>query len=98
MIIGMLVAGIGLILAGLLAIGYGIQYKEFSVGSTLILAGAVGACSGVPMFGLWAAIRELRIIANRLGAGVAAQPAAAVIPPTVPARGEGGFLFSRDQA
>jgi len=94
----MLVAGIGLILAGLLAIGYGIQYKEFSVGSTLILAGAVGACSGVLMFGLWAAIRELRIIANRLGAGVAAQPAAAVIPPTVPARGEGGFLFSRDQA
>ena len=69
MMIGMLVAGIGLILAGLLAIGYGIPIKEFSVGNTLILAGVVGACTGVLMFGLWAAVRELQKIGRRLGAG-----------------------------
>ena len=65
--IGMLVAGIGLVLAGLLAIGYGVQYKEFSVGSTLILSGVVGACTGLIMFGLWVAVRELRDLAQRLG-------------------------------
>jgi hypothetical protein len=99
MMIGMLVSGVGLILAGLLAIGYGIQYKEFSVGSTLILAGVVGACTGVLMFGVWAAVRELRNIARRLGAGLTGEPAAAIVQPAIAAsRGDGGFLFSRDQA
>lgn len=99
MMIGMLVSGVGLILAGLLAIGYGIQYKEFSVGSTLILAGVVGACTGILMFGLWAAVRELRNIARRLGAGLAVEPAAAIVQPAIArAPGDGGFLFSRDQA
>ena len=37
----LLVAGIGLVLAGLLAIGFGIPIKEFSFGNTLILAGAM---------------------------------------------------------
>lgn len=97
--IGMLVSGVGLILAGLLAIGYGIQYKEFSVGSTLILAGVVGACTGILMFGLWAAVRELRNIARRLGAGLAMEPAGAIDHPAIAAApGDGGFLFSRDQA
>jgi hypothetical protein len=102
MMIGMLVSGIGLILAGLLAIGYGIQYKEFSVGSTLILAGAVGVCTGIVMFGLWAAVRELRDIAQRLGGGLSAEPAAAIQPgvaadarPAAP--GVGGRLFGRYQ-
>lgn len=79
MIIGMLIAGIGLVLAGLLAIGYGISFKEFSVGSTLIQSGVVGVCTGALMFGFWTAVRELKTIARRLGAGVA-QP-----------RGEGGL-------
>ena len=51
----MLVAGIGLVLAGLLAIGFGIPIKEFSTGNTLILAGVIGVCSGVIMLGLWPA-------------------------------------------
>ncbi len=55
-----LVAGIGLVVAGLLAIGYGVQYKEFSVGSTLILSGVVGACAGMILIGLWMAVRELK--------------------------------------
>jgi hypothetical protein len=99
MMIGMLVSGIGLILAGLLAVGYGIQYKEFSVGSTLILAGVVGVCTGILMFGLLAAVRELRSIARRFGAGLGVEQAAAIGQPAVPAApGDRGFLFSRDEA
>jgi hypothetical protein len=66
----MLVAGIGLVLAGLLAIGFGIPIKEFSTGNTLILAGVIGICSGVIMLGLWAMVRELKNIARRLGSGL----------------------------
>ena len=36
----MLVVGIGLVLAGLLAIGFGIPIKEFSTGNTLIMSPA----------------------------------------------------------
>ena len=70
MMVGMLVAAIGLVLAGLLAIGFGIPVKEFSVGNTLILCGVIGVCTGAIMFGLWMAVRELKNIAYRLGAGV----------------------------
>jgi len=66
MMIGMLVAGIGLVLAGLLAIGYGISVKEFSVGNTLIQSGVIGVCTGALMFGFWTAVRELKTIARRL--------------------------------
>jgi hypothetical protein len=79
----LLIAGIGLLLAGLLAIGFGIPVKEFSFGNTLILTGAVAACTGMIMLGLWMVVRELRNIARRLGPGVAAE--------------DGGFVFSRDQ-
>ena len=61
----MLVAGIGLVLAGLLAIGYGIPIKEFSTGNTLIIAGVIGVCTGAIMLGLWVAVRELKNIARR---------------------------------
>ena len=70
MAIGVLVAGIGLVLAGLLAIGFGVPVKEFSFGNTLILIGAIGVCSGAIMIALWMAIRELKNIARRLGAGM----------------------------
>jgi hypothetical protein len=101
MMVGMLVAGIGLVLAGLLAIGYGIQVKEFSVGTTLIECGVIGACTGAIMLGLWMAVRELKNIARRLGAGVP-QPRGEVTvwpaPGISPApAGDGGFLFNRDQ-
>ncbi|MBX9645705.1 MAG: DUF308 domain-containing protein [Xanthobacteraceae bacterium] len=67
MMVGMLVAGIGLVLAGLLAIGYGFTIKEFSTGNTLILSGVIGVCAGAIMFALWVAVRELKNIARRLG-------------------------------
>ena len=66
----MLVAGIGLVLAGLLAIGFGIPIKEFSTGNTLIIAGVIGVCTGVIMLALWMTVRELKNIARRLGSGV----------------------------
>jgi hypothetical protein len=104
MMVVMLVAGIGCLLAGLLAIGFGIPVKEFSFGNTLILSGAVAACAGLVVLGLWVVVRELKNIALRLGpavssdwAGTALQPAA-VTPPRRPQAPEGGgFLFSRDQ-
>ncbi|WP_346283198.1 DUF308 domain-containing protein [Bradyrhizobium sp. BRP22] len=100
--VGTLVAGFGLLLAGLLAIGYGIQYKEFSVGSTLILSGVFGFCTGLIMLGFWLTVRELRNLAQRLGAGTAAEsspefPQSPVGPRAAPAS-EGRFAFTRDQS
>src|SRR5260370_4964068 len=101
-----LVGGIGLLLAGLLAILFGLPIKEFGFGNTLILVGAIAVCSGVLMLGLWAVIRELKNIAGRLGPGVAAdqrlasalQPAAiGTTPADQAAEDDGGFLFTHDQ-
>ena len=85
MVIGVLVAGIGLVLAGLLAVGFGIPFKEFSVGSTLILAGAIGICSGAIVIALAFAIRELKVIARRLGAGMPEPRGEITVRPVLPA-------------
>jgi hypothetical protein len=105
MVIVSLIAGIGLLLAGILAIAFGIPVKEFSFGNTLILVGAISACSGILMIGVWIVIRELRGIARRLGPGIASEPRAATAqsPAALSAAlgdqapEDGGFLFSRDQ-
>jgi hypothetical protein len=101
MMVVMLVAGFGFVLAGLLAIGFGIPVKEFSFGNTLILTGVIGVCTGAIMLGLWMAVRELKNLARRLGAGIPAEPHGEVVAqplaPRAPAPGDGGFLFSRDQ-
>ena len=78
----MLVAGIGLVLAGLLAIGFGIP-MEFSTGNTLIIAGAIGVCSGAIVLALWMTVRELKNIARRLG-GVTEARGEATVPPVLP--------------
>ena len=70
MTIGMLVAGIGCLLAGLLAIAFGIPINEFGLGNTLILAGAVTACTGLIILSLWVVVKELKGIA----AGLSAKP------------------------
>lgn len=75
MVFFLLVAGIGLLLAGLAAIGFGIPVKEFSFGNTLIFTGTVAACTGLVILGLSMVVRELKTIAGRI----------AVRPP-VPAR------------
>jgi hypothetical protein len=74
MSIGMLVAGIACLLAGLLAIGFGIPINEFGLGNTLILAGSVTACTGLMVLSLWVVVRELKNVAVRLGANPAIQP------------------------
>jgi hypothetical protein len=99
MVVVLLIAGIGFVLAGLLAVIFGMPVKEFSFGNTLILAGAIMACTGMMMLGLWTAVRELRNIAQRLGAG-AARDLSTVAPGAAlgnQAREDGDFLFSRDQ-
>ncbi len=101
MMVVMLVAGIGCLLAGCLAIGFGIPVKEFSFGNTLILTGAVTACTGLIILGLWAVVRELKDVAQRLGPGVAfgpaLQPTVAAAPLRRDAGESGGSLFGRDQ-
>ena len=103
MMVALLVAGMGLIVAGLAAIGLGIPYKEFSVGSTLIITGVSGVCTGAIVLALAAAVRELKQIARRLGPVAAgARPefpltaASAATSPRNPPPVEAGFSFPRD--
>ena len=67
MMVVLLIAGIGFLLAGLLAIGFGIPVKEFSFGNTLILTGAVVACTGRDDARSLEAVRELKNLARQLG-------------------------------
>ena len=68
----LLIAGIGVILAGLVAIAFGIPVKEFGFGNTLILTGTIGACTGLIMISLAIVVREIR---NFVPAEAEAQPA-----------------------
>jgi hypothetical protein len=100
----LLIAGIGLLLAGLVTVGFGIEL-DLSFGNTLILTGAITACTGLVILAFWTVVRELKNIARRLGPGVATespaasalQPAAIGVTPGHQAADEGGFLFTRDQ-
>lgn len=84
MVVGLLVAGIGLVLAGLLAIGFGVPVKEFSFGNTLILIGAMGVCSGAIMLALAIVVRELKTVARRLGAGMPEPRGEITVRPVLP--------------
>ncbi|MBR0694688.1 DUF308 domain-containing protein [Bradyrhizobium lablabi] len=106
MVVALLVVGAGLVLAGLAAIGFGIPYKEFSVGSTLIVTGVTGVCTGTIVLAIAVTVRELQNIARRLGPGMAAglrpefplpPPAAAPSPRNPPPAGS-GFPFQRDHS
>jgi hypothetical protein len=80
MMVALLVAGIGFILAGLLGIVLGIPVKEFSFGNTLILAGVVGVCTGMFMLAFWMVARELKQIARLLSSGAPAPARAGNLP------------------
>lgn len=90
----LLVAAIGALVAGVLAILYGIPVKEFSFGNTLVLAGVIGICTGLILFGLWVATREMRAIARRIATPASAglhdpslpELSAAPARPAMPAR------------
>ena len=95
MMVALLVAGIGFLLAGLVAIGFGIPINEFGFGNTLIVAGTVAACTGMLLLGLWTAVKELKTIA-RLGPGASAGSQAGPVPRHA-APEDDGVLSSRDQ-
>ena len=78
----LLIAGIFAVLAGLLAILFGFTVRESSLGSTLIIAGTIGVCSGMLLAGLYVVVAELKGIARRL-AGSAA-PAEVRVRPVLP--------------
>jgi hypothetical protein len=104
MMVVVLVAGIGLLLGGLVTVVFGIQL-DLSFGNTLISSGAIVACTGVMMLGLWVAVRELKTIARQPGSGLPAGSQAqgasssagltATLGDQTPE--DGGFLFSGDQ-
>jgi hypothetical protein len=104
MMIVLLIAGIGVVLAGLLAIAFGIPIKEFGFGNTLILVGVIAACTGMILLGLWLVVRELKTIAQRLRP--ADQRARTVLPSIVSGALEPGMAggsddelaFGRDRA
>jgi hypothetical protein len=93
MMIVVLIAGVGVLLAGLLAIVFGIPIKEFGFGNTLIVTGVVGACTGMMMVVLWVMVRELKNIAR----GLAQERSVEARPGHMPGAGEGvddtDFLF-----
>jgi hypothetical protein len=96
MMVVLLIAGIGILLAGLLGIGFGIPVKEFSFGNTLIVTGVVAACTGMIMLSLWAIVRELKNLVLQLGSGVArtSRSAAASAASRDQAQEGAGFPFS----
>ena len=91
-------------MAGLATVGLGIQL-DLSFGNTLILAGAIVACTGVLMLGLWIALRELKAIALQLsGLPAPSRRAGSLLPSAGSSAAlgdqtpeDGGFPFSHDQ-
>src|SRR5438034_10661301 len=90
MMVLLLIAGIGFLLAGVLTIGFGIPVKEFSFGNTLILTGTVAACTGMIMLGLWMVVRATKNIAWRLGPAVATENEGLLSSPDQPAAENAG--------
>jgi uncharacterized membrane protein YcjF (UPF0283 family) len=90
----LLVAGIVVVAAGVVAIVLGVPVKEFSLGNTLILAGTVAASAGAILIGLSRVVRELQNIvrlatprpraAPDLSTSPTGNEAAAASPPSSP--------------
>jgi len=69
MYVVLMIVGVVTAVMGLAALGYGIPNFEFSLGSTLILAGITAFVGGFILIGLAAAVAQLRRIAALLSAG-----------------------------
>jgi hypothetical protein len=82
MILALLIAGIVAVVAGLVAVIFGYTVRDFSLGSTLIISGTIGVCSGMLLAGLYVVATELKGIARRL-AGSAA-PSEVRVRPVLP--------------
>jgi hypothetical protein len=104
MLIVLMVAGIGALLAGLLAIVEGILL-DLSFGNSLVVAGTIGVCTGLILLALCVVLTELKTIARQLGDPRKAPdgrvraalpqfaPGAAPAPAAV---ADDGYLFSQD--
>ena len=68
--------GIVLAAAGVAAIGFGIPINEFTLGTTLVLAGSTGLAGGLILIGLGAVVAELGRITEALKTRPLARPAA----------------------
>lgn len=103
--IALLIGGTVVLCIGLLTVVFGIPIKEFSFGNTMILAGAVVACTGLVLIGLYFIGREFRNLTRRLEAGLPAAPvpvalpreAVAAPPPPRSQPVSDDRLFTRDQ-
>jgi hypothetical protein len=91
----MLMAGIGALLGGIVAILYGIPVKEFSFGNTLIVVGALVACTGLILIGLAVVVGQLKTIARRIGSFAEGRPGPS-LSPSAGDDGEEEFVFPRD--
>jgi len=83
MVLGIVIAG-----AGVIALGFGVRINEFSVGHTLIMSGTFALAGGLVMVGLSAVIAKLARITKLLEAQPAAHLAVATAgksPPFEPA-------------
>ncbi len=67
--LGLLVAGVVIGVAGLLSIGYAIPMKEFSLGNTLIVSGVIAGCAGAILVAASMLLRELKTISQLLSSG-----------------------------
>src|SRR3954447_16081475 len=88
MALALLIAGIFAVLAGLLAILFGFTVREFSLGSTLIIAGTIGVCSGMLLAGLYVVVAELKGMARWLAGSIA--PSDVRVRPVLPGLGMPG--------
>src|SRR4029077_15798891 len=88
-------AGVGALLGGLVAVAFGIPVKEFSFGNTLIVVGAMAACTGLIMIGLSVVVGELKLIARRLASRSPAEARSRM--PFQGAGSDDDFSFSGDQ-
>ena len=100
MVSALLIAGILSVLAGLLAVVYGVSVQAFSLGNTMIVVGATATCTGMLLIGLWVVVGELKNIARRLAPRTAAvdsrERLSLPAPGAPPRSAEGGSLFRRD--
>jgi hypothetical protein len=72
--------GVVAVVAGIVMIGFGIQYNEFGTGNTFLAAGTTAAIGGLILVGLAAALRELVRIANAVAPATPPLARAAATP------------------
>jgi hypothetical protein len=72
----LLMLGVVIAVSGLATIGFGIPISEFTLGTTLIVAGTTALTGGLVLVGLAVAVTELGRIAEALRDRVAVRPAA----------------------